>query len=74
MVSAFEGSERGLAMGIYMTGPAIGAIVSLTLTNSSLPIFEGIGSAMLLWSSFAVSTTVLCFFCPNLPQTRAGTN
>jgi MFS transporter, CP family, cyanate transporter len=32
----FHGQSRGLAMGIYMTGPAIGGIVSLTLTHSFL--------------------------------------
>lgn len=32
----FEGQSRGLAMGIYMTGPAVGGIVSLTLTHSVL--------------------------------------
>ena len=66
IVSAFEGSMRGLAMGIYMTGPAIGAIVSLTLTNSFLlPVFEGNWrNVMLLWSFFAVSATALWFFLP----------
>ena len=66
IVSAFEGSARGLAMGIYMTGPAIGAIASLTLTNSFLlPFFEGDWrNVMLLWSFFAVSATALWFFLP----------
>jgi CP family cyanate transporter-like MFS transporter len=30
----FSGSERGTAVGIYMTGPAIGGIAALSLTNS----------------------------------------
>ena len=30
----FAGRERGLAMGIYVTGPAFGGITSLSLTNS----------------------------------------
>ena len=66
MISVFEGSARGLAMGIYMTGPAIGAIVSLTLTNSFLlPVFEGDWrNVMLLWSFFAVSATGFWFFLP----------
>ncbi|MGD9602364.1 MAG: CynX/NimT family MFS transporter [Gammaproteobacteria bacterium] len=29
----FHGAERGLAMGIYVTGPSVGAIVSLTATH-----------------------------------------
>ena len=32
----FQGSARGLAMGIYTTGPAMGGVVSLTLTHSLL--------------------------------------
>ena len=32
----FESDERGFAMGIYMTGPALGTITSLSLTNSVL--------------------------------------
>lgn len=30
----FRGPERGLAMGIYITGPALGGILALSLTNS----------------------------------------
>ncbi|MEM7218964.1 MAG: MFS transporter [Pseudomonadota bacterium] len=38
----FVGRERGLAMGIYMTGPALGGVVSLTLTHPLLlPAFDG---------------------------------
>lgn len=32
----FGSQQRGTAMGIYMTGPAVGGITSLTLTNSVL--------------------------------------
>lgn len=32
----FGSRERGLAMGIYMTGPSLGAVTSLALTNSVL--------------------------------------
>lgn len=47
----FTGSQRGLAMGIYMTGPAIGGVVSLTLTNALfLPLFDmNWRLVMLLW-------------------------
>lgn len=35
LISAwFEGKERGLAIGIYSAGPAMGAITALTLTNA----------------------------------------
>lgn len=30
----FEGAERGLAMGVYVTGPALGNIAALSLTNA----------------------------------------
>lgn len=37
----FTGSQRGFAMGVYMTGPAVGGVVCLTLTNAYfLPLFE----------------------------------
>lgn len=37
----FEGRERGLAMGIYVTGPALGGITSLSLTNSVMMPLAG---------------------------------
>jgi len=48
----FSGPNRGFAMGIYMTGPAMGGIVSLTLTHSVLlPGFDGNWRAVLsLWA------------------------
>jgi cyanate permease len=48
----FSGPNRGFAMGIYMTGPAMGGIVSLTLTHSVLlPGFDGSWRAVLsLWA------------------------
>lgn len=57
----FTGSDRGLAMGIYMTGPAIGGVVSLTLTHSVLlPAFDGSWrGVMLLWAVFATVASVL---------------
>ncbi|MDP6830401.1 MAG: MFS transporter [Alphaproteobacteria bacterium] len=37
----FEGPDRGLAMGIYITGPALGGICALALTNSVfMPLME----------------------------------
>ncbi len=38
----FEGKDRGLAMGIYITGPALGGISALALTNSlAMPLMGG---------------------------------
>jgi cyanate permease len=54
VVSAwFTGRERGLAMGIYMTGTALGAIVALTLTNSlMMPLLDDRWQQVLLvWAA-----------------------
>ena len=38
----FEGRNRGTAMGIYVTGPYLGGVVALALTNSLvLPLVDG---------------------------------
>ena len=38
----FEEGKRGLAMGIYITGPALGGVAALALTNSvMMPLFDG---------------------------------
>ena len=56
----FEGSERGLAMGIYMMGPAIGGIISLTLTHPILlPNLENDWrNIMTLWAGVCALCTV----------------
>ncbi|MBL8701896.1 MAG: MFS transporter [Alphaproteobacteria bacterium] len=52
----FKGRERGLAMGIYITGPAVGSIIGLSLTNSVLmPLFEQDWRRVLqLWAGAAI--------------------
>ncbi len=57
----FSGSQRGLAMGIYMTGPAIGGVVCLTLTNAYfLPLFDMQWRAvMVLWGACAAAAGAL---------------
>lgn len=64
VISSFTGSDRGLAMGIYMTGPAIGSIISLTTTHSILlPFFDNSWRAIfLLWAGIAFLAAV-CWFC-----------
>lgn len=55
VTGCFEGAGRGLAMGIYMTGPAIGGIVSLTLTHSVLlPALGDWRQVMFLWAGVTV--------------------
>jgi cyanate permease len=45
----FAGGERGLAMGLYITGPALGNITALSLTNSvGMPLAGGSWRAVLL--------------------------
>ena len=63
VVANFEGSSRGLAMGIYMTGPAIGSIISLTLTNSVLlPLLEhSWRNVLMLWGGVAVAASVVWY-------------
>lgn len=64
----FRGSQRGLAMGIYMTGPTLGGIASLTLTHSVLlPAFGGDWrQVMLLWSAVALAATAAWFTIASL--------
>lgn len=68
----FRGSARGLAMGIYMTGPAIGGILSLTLTNSVLmPLFDQDWRLVLLvWSGFSVIAAAIWLVLTAHPAAR----
>ncbi len=52
----FTGSNRGLAMGIYMTGPTLGGILALTLTHAVLlPAFDdNWRTLMILWGVVAL--------------------
>ena len=55
----FKGQERGTAMGIYITGPATGGIVSFSLTNSLLmPLTDHDWRAVLV--IYAVLALVCC--------------
>ena len=60
----FTGSQRGLAMGIYMTGPTLGGILALTLTHSVLlPLLNGSWrQLMTFWSAIALLAAV-SWFC-----------
>jgi len=64
VVSAwFESRQRGLAMGIYVTGPGIGAIVGLLLTNAVLlPALDNDWRQVLrLWGFFTLITALAWF-------------
>lgn len=61
VAALFEGSQRGLAMGIYMTGPAAGGVICLTMTHSVLlPLLDHDWRlVMALWSAVAVAAGLL---------------
>jgi cyanate permease len=60
----FEGKSRATAIGIYLTGPWIGGIAVLTLTNSFVMPLTGHNwrSAFLLYSLFAFMAAMLWWF------------
>ncbi len=65
VVSAwFKSRQRGLAMGIYVTGPGIGAIVGLLLTNAVLlPALDNDWRQVLrLWGGFTLAAAFVWFF------------
>lgn len=73
ITSLFTGQDRGLAMGIYMTGPALGGILSLTLTHSLLlPLLGSWRSVMLLWGVVVLLATA-AWFLINLKPTPSLT-
>jgi len=69
----FTGASRGLAMGIYMTGPAIGAVASLTLTHPVLlPAFDHSWRAVLhLWGAIAFVGALAWLMISAHPAQRA---
>jgi MFS transporter, CP family, cyanate transporter len=68
----FHGAERGLAMGIYITGPALGGVVALTLTHAwLLPHFEQNWRLLLaLGAALAALSGVLWWLLASLPGIR----
>jgi CP family cyanate transporter-like MFS transporter len=68
----FKGPERGMAMGIYVTGPATGGIISYSLTNSLLmPFFEqDWRSVLLLFSAVALACGAVWLAISAHPRAR----
>ena len=68
----FEGRERGLAMGIYITGPGIGAVLTLSLTNSVLmPWLDGDWRRVLrFWGLLSLISVVAWIAISWLPGLR----
>ena len=69
----FKGRERGLAMGIYITGPALGAILVLSSTNSVLmPWLAGDWRRVLqCWAGMALAGALIWLAVCLHPQVRA---
>lgn len=69
----FEGAERGSAMGIYITGPYLGSIVTLSLTNSVLmPFFGGDWRTVLTFiSAFVICVGLAWLLLARQPAAKA---
>ena len=68
----FRGGDRGLAMGIYMTGPSLGGVISLTLTHSVLlPFFDrSWRTVMILWAGLSAASAITWFVVAGLTGLR----
>ena len=73
IASWFEGKDRGLAMGIYMTGPALGGVAALTLTHSLLlPAFDNDWRPIFkLWAGLALGAGLLWWLLASHTKVRA---
>ncbi|MSP67514.1 MAG: MFS transporter [Alphaproteobacteria bacterium] len=68
----FQGRERGLAMGLYITGPSAGGVVSLALTNSvMMPLFDGQWRHVLfLWAALMLASGLVWLVVTQHPIAR----
>lgn len=69
----FEGRDRAFAMGVYITGPSLGAIAALALTNPVLmPLFDHDWRAVLAaYAAAAALATVVWLVISAHPEARA---
>ena len=69
----FRGPERGFAIGVYITGPALGNMLALMLTNSVLmPLTGGDWRRVLLiYSGFILAAGLGWFLLGSHPVSRA---
>ncbi len=70
---SFEGADRGMAMGIYITGPALGGICALALTNSVvMPLLdENWRHVMFLYAGISLFIGLVWLAINRHPQARA---
>jgi cyanate permease len=68
----FTGNERGLAMGIYISGPFAGGVVTLVTTNAvMMPLFEQNWRAVLLaWAGLAALSGLIWLVVSSRPEAR----
>ncbi|MFY0692601.1 MAG: MFS transporter [Paracoccaceae bacterium] len=69
----FEGTRRAMAMGIYVTGPYLGGIIALSLTNSvAMPLAGGDWrGVMLIYAGLVLLAGVIWFAISSLPSYHA---
>ena len=69
----FEGTSRGTAMGIYITGPSLGGIASLSLTNGVLMPLTGQDwrLVLFLYAGFVAASGLLWLAIASHPAARA---
>jgi len=72
IASWFEGPERGLAIGIYSTGPTIGAVTVLSLTNSVFMPLTGQSwrATLLIYAGTAAVAGVTWLLISSRPAAR----
>jgi cyanate permease len=68
----FTGNERGLAMGIYISGPFAGGVITLATTNSvMMPLYDGNWRAVLLtWAALAAVSGLIWYLISSRPEAR----
>jgi len=68
----FSEKERGLAMGLYVTGPALGGVAALSLTNSvMMPLLGGRWRAVLVaWAVFVLAAGAVWLAVSAHPASR----
>ena len=73
IASWFEGTSRGTAMGIYITGPSLGGIAALSLTNGVLMPLTGQDWRMVLflYAGFVAASGLLWLVIASHPAARA---